>query len=65
MEAEKTRVKLRSLMFLFPVAQRDPSKVWSFLSAAFLELCRIVRGPKRPVKGVVLPECCFPGAPGL
>lgn len=38
MEAEKIRVKLRSLMFLFTVAQRDPSKVWSFLSAAFLEL---------------------------
>lgn len=52
-------------MFLFPMAQRDPSKVWSFLSAAFLELCRTVRGPKRPIRGVVFPEGCFPGAPGL
>lgn len=57
MEAEKTRVKLRSLLFLFPVAQRDPSKVWYFLSAAFLELYGTVRGPKRPIKGVVLPQC--------
>lgn len=57
MEAEKTRVKLRSLLFLFPVAQRDPSKVWYFLSAAVLELYGTVRGPKRPIKGVVLPQC--------
>lgn len=32
-------------MFLFPLVQRDPSKVWPFLSAAFLEDC------ERPQEG--------------